>query len=432
MLIEFEVGNYRSFKEPVRLSMVAANPIKEALDINTFQAGHDGRYRLLKSAVIYGANASGKSNLLEAMSFMRLFVLTSLAEMQVEEKIRAKPFKLDAVTENAPSHFEITFLHNNSRYRYGFEVDKNAVRKEWLFRAEKVKEDMLFIRENADIEISDNFKEGIGLEEKTRDSAPFLSVVAQFNGEIAGSILKWFRGFKSLHAQRDQLYERFSVQFLQDETMRPLIMDLIHKADLGIDDLVVDEIPVDENAQQALSGLRQELRKHRTFRISTVHQKFRDGVKEGNAQLNLFSEGSEGTAKIVRIAGPLLDCLKNGHVVAVDELDAKLHPLLTKAIVRLFNSSDSNPKNAQLIFTTHDTNLLQDVQGRNLRRDQIWFTEKNKHSATDLYSLAEMKARNDAAIEKNYIQGRYGAIPFLGDFGALLKETGDGASSKTE
>jgi hypothetical protein len=251
-------------------------------------------------------------------------------------------------------------------------------------------------------------------------------VVAQFNGEIAGNILKWFRGFRALHGLRDQQYERFTVELLQNEAMRPLLVEFIRRADVGIEDLVVSEVPIDEETLKGLpENVQREARKEKHFRLSTVHQKFRDGTQDGVASMDFSREESEGTKKFFRIAGPILDCLKNGYVVAVDELDAKLHPLLTKAAVRLFNSADSNPRNAQLIFATHDTNLL---HYGNLRRDQIWFMEKTQQASTDLYSLAEIKVRNDAAVEKNYIQGRYGAIPFLGDLGELLKEKTDGTS----
>lgn len=432
MLIEFEVGNYLSFNAPVRLSMLAATPIKEFLQANTFQAE---RYRLLRSTAVYGANASGKSNLVAAMTFVRWFVLNSSKEMQVEEEIRVTPFKLDEATENGPSHFEICFLQNGVRYRYGFEAGRNVVSKEWLFRAVRRQEDTLFLREGDAIDVSDTFQEGKGLEEKTRNNALFLSVVAQFNGEMAGSILKWFNGLRTLHGLRDQQYERYTTQMLQNETLRPFLLDFIRRADVGIEDMIVQETAIDEESLKTLSEDVQRLaRKQKQFRVSTVHKKFRDGIAKGVVNLD-FSTESEGTKKFFRIIGPILDCLMNGYVVAVDELDAKLHPLLTRAIVHLFNSSSTNPRNAQLIFATHDTNLL---EYGNLRRDQVWFTEKTEQAATALYSLAEFrlpegtKVRNDAALEKNYIQGRYGAIPFLGDFGSLMKEADNGTSHQTE
>lgn len=424
MLIEFEVGNYLSFKNPVRLSMIAANPIKEFVEENTFQSG---RFHLLKSAAIYGANASGKSNLLRAMDFTRKFVLSSSTEMHVGDEIRVTPFKFDVTTENAPSHFEVCFLVNNLRYRYGFEADRKSVEKEWLFFAEKEREKQLFIRSGNRIEITDDFEEGKGLEGKTRDNALFLSVVAQFNGEIAVSISKWFIGFRALHGLHDQNYEKFTTLLLQKETSRQMLINLIKWADLGIEDLIANESPNEEliKSDQQDTSARKGYPFVKRSKISSVHGKFKNGIKEGIVNLDFSSEESEGTKKLFYIAGPILDCFEKGYVVCIDELDAKLHPLLTKAIVNLFNSSKANPKNAQLIFATHDTNLLQYA---NLRRDQIWFVEKNLEAATDLYSLAEFKlpdgkkVRNDADLEKNYIRGRYGAVPFLGDLNEQTKE----------
>jgi hypothetical protein len=423
MLIEFEVGNYLSFKNPVRLSMIAANPIKEFLDENTFQAG---QFHLLRSAAIYGANAGGKSNLIRAMGFAKMFVRTSATEMQIGDEIRVTPFKFDVATENTPSHFELCFLIDNLRYRYGFEVSRKSVEREWLFFAEKQKEQPLFLRSGDRIEITDDFKEGKGLEEKTRNNALFLSVVAQFNGEIAVKIMKWFIGFRTLHGLHDRYYEKFTTSLLQKEESRQQLLNLIKWADVGIEDLVANELPNEESikSEQQDTVDKQKRSIAKQTKISTTHKRFEDGVKKDVVNLDFSSEESEGTKKLFHIAGPILDCFENGYIVCIDELDAKLHPLITKAIVNLFNSSNTNPKNAQLIFATHDTNLLQYA---NLRRDQIWFVEKNQETATDLYSLAEFKlpdgkkVRNDADVEKNYIRGRYGAVPFLGDLNNLIK-----------
>jgi AAA15 family ATPase/GTPase len=421
MLIEFEVGNYLSFNKRVRLSMVAANADKENLEGNTFDIGN---CRLLRSAVIYGANASGKSNLLAAMAFMQWLISNSSKETQAQDEINAEPFKLDYATENAPSRFEIVFILNSKRYRYGFEVTKKSVAGEWLFCSEKVKEDALFLRSSDGIDVRHDFKEGSGLEEKTRDNALFLSVVAQFNGPIATSILKWFDGFRNLHGLLDQRYENYTANQMLSEEVRPLLLAFIQQADLGIEDLNIIETPTEERSIRSLPiSSTNSIFMKKKIQISSVHRKYRDGVHDGHTTLDFSTEESEGTKKLFRIAGPILDCIRNGYFVCIDELDAKLHPLLTRAVVQLFNSA-ANTRNAQLIFTTHDTNLL---RYGSLRRDQIWFTEKNQVSATDLYSLAEFKTesgakiRNDEKYEKNYIQGKYGAIPFLGDFGSFLK-----------
>lgn len=427
MLIDFEVGNYLSFKDPVRLSMLAVNPYKEHLEDNTFGIG-TGDSRLLKSAAIYGANASGKSNLIAAMNFMRRFILSSSKDTQVEDEIPVKPFLLDAATEIAPSRFEISFIQGGIRYRYGFEADRKAVRKEWLLCAVKSKEKTLFLREDDGIEVGEDFKEGAGLEEKTRDNALFLSVVAQFNGETAGRVIKWFSGFRTVHGLYDQEFESYAARCLQDAAKHGPLVSLIRDADVGIADLSVTETamaPDEPMFKTSLSDIKKMFRSQVQLKIFAIHQRFRDGEPEDLVPFNFNEMESEGTKKFLRMAAPLLDCLSNGSVVAIDELDAKLHPLLTKAIVGLFNSATSNPKGAQLIFVTHDTNLLE--YGK-LRRDQIWFTEKTRLSATALYSLAEFKLpdgakiRNDAALESNYIRGRYGAIPYLGNFKTILQE----------
>jgi AAA15 family ATPase/GTPase len=431
MLIEFEVGNYLSFKTPVQLSMLAANPYKEYLEENTFEAVSGG-LRLLKSAAIYGANASGKSNLIAAMNFMRRFVLSSSKDTQVEDEIPVKPFLLDTATENAPSHFEIIIIQDGIRYRYGFEADRKAIRKEWLLRTEKNKETPLFLREDDGIEVCNPFKEGIGLEEKTRDNALFLSVVAQFNGETAGRILKWFTGFRTIYGLEDKNLEKYTARCLLDPSKHDQLVRLTRDADFGITDLGVTEStvnPDEKSLQLFIPGFQKESRGQISLEIKAIHQKYRDGEPDILVPFPLNERESEGTKKFLRMAAPLLDCLSNSYVVAIDELDAKLHPLLTKAIVGLFNSTVTNPNGAQMIFVTHDTNLLE--HGK-LRRDQIWFTEKDRLAATALYSLAEFKlpdgakVRKDADLETNYIHGRYGAIPYLGNFETLLKETDHG------
>ncbi|MCX7045925.1 MAG: AAA family ATPase [Candidatus Sumerlaeota bacterium] len=412
MLVEFEVGNFLSFKDPVQLSMEAATPFHEYEAENVF---HAQRLRLLKSAAIYGANASGKSNLLDAMEFMRRFVLSSAKDSQSVEPIAVTPFKFDAATESAPSRFQIVFILNDLRYRYGFEVDAKVVRSEWLFCAEANKEHPLFLRKDDGIEVMQEFEEGKGLEARTRDNALFLSTADQWNGVTAKALLDWFLNLKWIHGLQDEEYKNYTLNMLRDEKMRPVLLDIIRLADFGIEDINIEE--KDTDASHIKNEMLRKLMINRP-RLSIWHPKFSDGARAGSAQLDFNREESEGTKKFIRMAGPVLDCLKNGYVVAIDELDAKLHPFLTRAIIRLFHNPEINSKNAQLIFGTHDTNLLS--YGK-FRRDQIWFMEKSEQGATELYSLAEIKVRKDASFEKDYIQGRYGAVPYLGDFSQLFR-----------
>jgi AAA15 family ATPase/GTPase len=363
---------------------------------------------------------------------MQWFVTNSATRMQIDENINVVPFKLDADTENQPSFFEIGFIQNETPFRYGFEVDTKSIVKEWLFYTKGKKEHELFIREADAIDTSDEFKEGKGLETKTRNNALFLPVVAQFNGAIAISILKWFNGFITLYGLQDHTYESFTKHLMQYDHFRDIFIKLIHAADVGIEDIKVKENLTDVNyvSEQSFQSLNNP---GKSLEIAAIHSKFKNGNKDGIVNFDFSKEESDGTKKFFRLIGPLLDCLVKGHVVCIDELDAKLHPLLTKAVIDLFHlNTFKDIGKSQLIFTTHDTNLL---QYGNLRRDQIWFTEKNRYSASDLYSLAEFKntegqkVRNDANFEKNYIQGRYGAIPFLGNFDSIFEEIKHGQTS---
>lgn len=430
MLIEFSVRNFLSFKDTATLSMVAANSIKEYQNENLI---FTERYKLLKSAIIYGANASGKSNLLSALRFMRWFVINSFKDTQVDEKISIVPFKLSTETLNKPAFFEIVFLMNNRKYRYGFEADQDAVQAEWLFMARKNKEQPLFLRQADGIKVADLFKEGDGLEAKTRDNALFLSVVAQFNGEISKLIINWFRNMNQISGLLDQDYE-VTVSLLDNEEYKKKIVKFMKIADLGIDDVRIESPKIPPENLSSRNPYQRALLINRIInnlegkfdRVKSKHKAFDANRNEIKIleEFDFDEEESEGTKKFFRLAGPVFDALSNGKILVIDEFETRLHFRLSQAIVQLFNSSSANKKNAQLIFATHDTHLL---SAGIFRRDQVWFTEKDHFSATNLYSLAEYKipskkVRNDAAFEKDYIKGRYGAVPLIGDFEAVLRE----------
>lgn len=423
MLIQFSVGNYRSFKDIVTLNMTAANirAKQKELDINNvFTIGNN--IKLLKSAAIYGANASGKSNLVRAFGFMKSFVLNSSRESLSTDPIDIEKFRLSVETESEPSFFEVIFFLNDKRYRYGFEADENKIHSEWLYHA-NVRETKLFTRENGKITLSRVFKEGRGLSERTRDNALFLSVVDQWNGPIAQSILDWFKKVGFISGITDTGYRMFTInQIAEGNELGDDIIDFVKQMDLDIFDLKVEQVELSE--ERLPKSLPQELKtlilESTDFRsaVTTSHKKFDDELKQVAVEEFDFDDNeSEGTQKIFSLAGPLLHSLQSGRVLIIDELDARLHPLITCSIIKLFNSNKTNPHNAQLIFATHDTNLL---SNKLFRRDQIWFTEKNKYGITDLYSLVEYKIRNDASFESDYISGKYGAIPFLGDIKHLV------------
>ena len=426
MIIEFTVGNFLSFKENKTLSLEATS-ITEYKE-STFQAGD---YTLLKSAVLYGANSSGKSNLIKAMSIMKRIIMTSVEKSSASE-LEVIPFLLNTSTEKKPSYFELVFLIGDTRYRYGFEIDNKSVHGEWLFRCENNEEAPLFIRDENGIGITELFEEGDGLESKTRENALFLSVVDQFNGAIAGTIIAWLTNWRTISGLSHENYRGVTFSLLDKEKSKERLLDFFKDLDLGFDQLnfkkekfqkslLPNHLPAD-----LIDDIINDMQGKTIARISTVHKMFdEDGNQVGSKDFDLRKQESSGTNKVIDISGPIFDTLLTGGVLVIDELDAKLHPLMTAAITNLFNSPEYNTNNAQLIFATHDTNLL--TYGR-FRRDQIYFLEKDRYEASDLYSLIEYKEegtsakiRKDRSFEKDYINGRYGAIPFIGNFEELLK-----------
>src|SRR6185437_11700326 len=317
MLIEFTVGNHLSFKYKKTLSLEASS-IKE-FEENTFKAGN---YTLLKSAVIYGANSSGKSNLLKSLAAMREIVMGS-AKMSSTDKIGVKPFLLNTETEKKPSHFEILILIEDVRYRYGFEVDENMVHAEWLFKRKSKVESLLFIREKDKIEITKEFQEGSGIVERTRDNALFLSVVDQWNGEISKKLMGWFNGALDILSGLTHENDKYlTLELDKSSYLKGALNNFLTTLDLGFKEFTVDQ----GNSEKGPS-------------VSTRHSKY-DGIGTViNSQwFDLDTEESSGTNKIFDLAGCLLVGLLFNRVVIIDELDAKLHPLLTITIVKLFNS----------------------------------------------------------------------------------------------
>ena len=445
MLLEFSVGNYRSFHGPVTLSMQAAKltATDKRLDQgNVFQANGA---RLLRSAAIYGANASGKSNLVRAMQFMRRFVLGSSRESQAEEATGVERFRLSTEAREKPAYFQIVFYLEGRRYRYGFEADEGRVQSEWLYHARQ-RETQLFVREGDQFDLSSVFREGKGLGKRTRDNALFLSVVAQFNGPTATALLRWFRAeFNIISGLRDVAYGPYTLRrFEKSEAFRQRALAFVRDADLAISGIDVETRPY--GGTQVPAGLRGLLRESASvladretakpdievedlaaIQVRTWHQVFdREHRPEGWETFDLGEQESEGTQKIFYLLSPLMDTLEYGKVLVIDEMEARLHPFITRAVIELFHSTETNPHNAQLIFCTHDAGLLSTCI---FRRDQIWFTEKDRYGATDLYSLAELKVRNDASFGKDYIAGKYGAVPFIGGLRGLFEEHPDGETA---
>ena len=410
MLIEFKVSNFLSFKEEIRFSLASTSlKDKKVSDEDVmFHPYDNNKFTLLKSAAIYGANASGKSNLVKAMIFFKKFILTSSTSTQIDEPIEIVNFKLSTETEKESSVFDIIFLSQNRQFRYGFSVNPLSVDGEWLYVKElkpNVKEKEIYFRTNDKYEVNDSFSIGKDLVEKKmiRSNALLLSTAAQFNEPLATEVFHWLRTFNAVSGNRDEQYSRYTALKLQDSKSKERILDFTKFADLGIDDIqlvqgAVSDLNVKGNNPKTEEALKKVFLEKTVNSLFSFHQKFDKELNEKELVQFLFSQSeSEGTVKYFGLAGPIIDTLDNGKILVVDELDSKLHPLLTQKIISLFNSKETNPKNAQLVFTTHDTNLL---SANLFRRDQIWFTQKDRYGSSTLYSLAEyiVAVRNDASF----------------------------------
>lgn len=398
MLVNFSFKNFRSFRNEMTLSMEAAN-IQE-LSSALMKAGDSA---MLPVAVMYGANSSGKSNVLKALRAMRDVILHSV-KLNPKDKLDADPFMLDLTSLEEPTSFEIQFIIGESRYRYGFDYTVNEIVAEWLYEKRVGEREFeLFLRSGNEFKISKTrFAEGIGKEAATPANRLFVSLVAQLNGKVAQSILDWFSDIEYMSGMDGNSYAGKTLEMLfLNQGGSDEIRSFFESANLGFSKLDVNIDTLDD----------------RKMKSETVHRLYDSkGNFVGARNFQTEKMESEGTKKMIEIAGPIFDAILNGKILVVDELDAKLHPFLTRKIIGLFMDKSVNSKGAQLIFATHDTNLL---NLQYLRRDQIWFTEKDNTDSTELYSLVEFrdetgkKVRNDRSIEKDYINGRFGAIPFM-------------------
>lgn len=401
-----------SFKDEVLLSL-SATAIKEFVDSNVFEPEYP-RERLLKAAAVYGYNSAGKSNLLKAMEFMKKFVLNSAKDYQSNESIDTEIFKLSTQTLKRPSCFEIEFIHDRKRLRYGFNATKERVTKEYLYEQRGGKSHMYFERLFDKYMIDKNLKEASGLELKTRSNALFLSAMAQWNVPLAMRILSWFQAMVFLNDITFRTYFNHTISLLADENKKRQLLKMFKAANLGFENVEVSkQIKIEDDVLNSLPDEVKKVLESRSLdkpQVLTSHRKYNEkGEHAGFVHLNLSSEESLGTQKYFAVAGYILEALLQGGIILIDELDARFHSHLASSIVQFFNSVKDNPMNAQLIFSTHNTNLLSEGL---LRRDQVYFVEKDDFGSSKLFTIMDKGRRNDASFEKEYLAGDYGAVPY--------------------
>lgn len=430
MLRSFRVANHKSIRDEQELQLMPA---------------YDKTKPVVPVVAIFGANASGKSNLLDALRYMQTAVLTSFAAWQPGSGVPRRPFRLDPEVADQPSFYAVEILVNGVRYSYGFEVDDTRVREEWLHAYPHSRRRVIFEREGDKIRfgstLDDSRARSEVLTELTRDNVLFLSVMALNDVAEVKGIYQWF--LTGLRSTDDaQITETHLRSWLTEED-RPLIVELVRAADLGITDIAVPQ-PATEVVLTAEfvnklieSGVVEEPSPGKKVLVGDFVEPFRvrntaalqQALKaEARAQTPtqvrfhhgakgatlLLEEQSAGTRSWIHLVCHTLDVLRDGGVLVVDEVDASLHPHLTARLINLFRDDETNPAGSQLIFTTHDATLLDDEV---LARDEIWFVEKDADSgATRLYSLSDFHPRKSENREGRYLAGSYGAVPVLTEY----------------
>lgn len=415
MLIEFNVKNFRSIHSSQTLSMVAAKD-NSLLTTNCISSGMTALPYLVRSAVLYGANASGKSNLISALFFMRQMVETSAVATIEGQPIPVSPFRFDSEAINQPSEFEITFIEQGIRYQYGFELNATRVIREWLLAYIERKPQCWFEREYNPKTEKYNWNFGSHLHggkqrnlwsESTRANALFLSTAVNLNSEQLRPIFNWFVHKLVIFPSNSQPLPFLTMEYIKNNTHKSQLLQLFQAADLAITDVEIKTQKGSKIDFQLQTGniIKQEV----DIPNATIFHKTKNNHNIGLA----LNEESQGTQRLFAFGGPILDILTEGKILVIDELDSSFHLKMVHFLINLFHNENLSKNNAQLFFTTHNTGLL-DIHF--FRRDQIWFMEKDPELASHLYPLTDFGPRKEEALEKGYLMGRYGALPFHGDF----------------
>lgn len=411
MLIKFLFENFLSFKKTAIIDLEAVS-IRE-LPENTYSVTTTSiPFKILKSAAIYGANASGKSNILKAFLFFRNFLLLQTSRLQ---NVKLAPYKLDPEYETKPSLFEVTILIENTKYRYGFALSEKMILSEWLYATEKRKEEIVFKRDGQEFQIDKRLKQESdgAIQMLTKIIKPdvlFLSHLGNFKSATAQSILDWVQKSILILDSNSQQLLNYTATLLETTFYKRRITDIVHASDLGFSSV---EPEVKEMASKTgydagfIAALFEADLKE--YRIRTRHSKHSHQKLSGYTFFDLRENESLGSQKFVMLLGPLLKVLKDGGIIWIDELDSRIHTNLLLAILRFFNSALNNPIGAQLIYTAHNTAILE----KDLRRDQMIFVKRTQHDGSVLTTLHnwDNKIRSDASFDKDYLKGKYSAVP---------------------
>ena len=430
MLLRFGTANHLSIRDYQELSLTAT-ALKDPVDgLLQLTPGHEGGIAAVPVVALYGANASGKSTILRALDFFVNAIRISHTGTSARTGTPHDPFLLDDYSRNNPSRYDADFVIEGIRYHYGFELDGEIINSEWLFsfppEHQRQSRTILFHRDATEEE-QFHFGKSLKGDNKrisklTRDNSLFLSAAAQNAHPILSNIYDFFhlgfsRRFDNI-ADENSMNKQLFAYFSQDEEQRNRAMSFLKAADIGIANIKFKKKPLGEKTKLLIQEFETIFSKHSEFKdlsigdtlSSTETEIFHSGENSQPYPIKLEGESS-GTKALLQLLGPVLRRLQFGGVLVVDELNIALHPLVSHEIIKLFSDPKTNPGGAQLIFTTHDTSML--TTGL-LRRDQIWFVEKDTDGSTCIYALSSIKIRRSDDFEKGYIEGRFGAIPMFG------------------
>lgn len=414
MLVEFKLNNFLSFKDEQVFSMVAASRLTELKD-NKMKVNKD--LSLLKSASVFGANASGKSNLLNGIHFMRLFVLESVKRSLDSDLFDNVTFALHPKNKEDGSRFEIAFLEQDTLFRYGFEIGKKKILAEWLY----IDEEEVFTRNsNKIVYYSESYFDEKELNLKfnmTNEKSLFLTILAATNTIFAENITKYFKE-KLIFVNGFDTKMDITKKLIKEDSdgIKGHVLKLLKVMDFSVKDLEIKKHGVNITGYekgQFTDDLfnREEMDKDKLLLEHAIY--YDEGLVVGSYKLDSQHFESRGTKVFIHLAGPIVVTLIKGGVLFIDDIDAQLHPLLVGYIIELFNSINNNK--AQLIITSHNSTIMDNEL---FRRDQIWFAEKDKFEASHVTSLANYRFKGEMVrkvekYEKNYLKGKYGAIPFI-------------------
>lgn len=436
VLVGFRAENVRSFRDGMDFSLMATGLAEERYVRPVTWREGGSPIGVLTVAGVFGANGSGKSNLLKVMDDMRSHVLHSFRQGDLEGRIPRRPFVLDQEARNRPSRFEIDLILEGVRHEYGFVINDEQVVEEWAYHYPKGRAALIFRRVGDEVEAGSIERQKTrAVQELIRSNALFLSTAASAKHGALLPLYQWFsRNLILAEADSRSWRQALTTQMLSEDHHRDRVLALLQAADLGVtsaqkrepDPIIQERF---RRAVRILQGIEEEPESDGgpTFEelgVELVHR------GTGGEEVLLQAEDeSLGTRVWFGLIGPVVQALESGSVFLADELDASLHPALVTELVRLFQDSETNPRRAQLVFNSHDPTLLGDSVGvRLLGRDQIWFTEKNNDGSTRLYPLVDLDPRKQEAIGKRYLDGRYGATPILShqEFAAAVASEGAG------